>query len=101
MSHDQAIDFLVMNAIANDYEDFQTITADVSKWAAEDDLTITPELILESLERLVVKGVARAYVLSPTPVHVELVRTLDPSLMQEGYYFMLTPESKQLLGDSS
>jgi len=52
MSPYQAIDFLVLNAIANDYEDFQTISADVRRWAAEDDLTITPGLMLESLERL-------------------------------------------------
>jgi hypothetical protein len=54
---------LVLEAIANDYEDFGQILKDVSRWAAAKCLSPTSAEIAADLIALIHDGLAKAYIL--------------------------------------
>lgn len=87
---------LVMDAIANDYEDFATIVEDVAAWASERDICVTAPEISASLFELVKSGLAKAYALSNSPREVQLN---DPPDGSEGWYFLLTKQGRQAIED--
>lgn len=89
---------LVMDAIANDYEDLATITREVSDWAAEEGLGVGVDQVAQALMRLIDMGFAKAYRLSPSS-QAALVERPDVGLMAE-YYFLLTPEGRAAIGSA-
>lgn len=52
----------VLDSIDNDFEDFEMIVYQVSRWAEEDGISpVTEAEIWQTLQRLLVSGEARAY----------------------------------------
>lgn len=52
----------VLGSIEHDFEDFQMIVYEVSRWAEEDGISpVTEAGIWQTLQRLLVSGEARAY----------------------------------------
>jgi aryl-alcohol dehydrogenase-like predicted oxidoreductase len=87
-----------MDAIANDYEELGMIVDEVSAWAAERGISVTPEEILTALTGLVQTGLAKAYRLSSSHPPEE-IHGLHRIERQTDYYFLLTPEGKRAIRD--
>jgi hypothetical protein len=66
MGNEALIRALLMDAIANDYEDFNMIVDEVTGWAKERGVLVAPSQISENLRNLIDLGLAKAYRLSPT-----------------------------------
>jgi len=83
-----AISAMVLDAVADDYEEIEQITMDVIRMAAERDLPVDPTVVVGALQALVGGGLVRGFVLSPiaSPVAVEKVDWGDVA----GLYFYAT-----------
>jgi hypothetical protein len=55
----------VMSAIADDYEDFDMVCAEVSKWAGERSLEVQRQEIANALQRVIEEGFGDAFIYSP------------------------------------
>jgi hypothetical protein len=86
---------LLMDAIANDYEDLDTIRIDVNRWASDEAIEITDEAIGVGLKDLVRLGLAGAYRCGPDR-HLERVFSADQVDVSE-CFFLLTPEGQLAL----
>ena len=88
MEREERVRSMVMDAIADDYEDLQTVVGDVSSWASEEGVALTPGEILDALTGLIDAGLAKAYHLDPN---------CAPQPLQgyaPGCYFLLTDKGK-------
>ena len=65
MERDELVRSIVMDAIADDYEDLQTVVGEVSCWSSEHGLALTHGEILDALTGLIDEGLAKAYRLDP------------------------------------
>jgi hypothetical protein len=87
----------VVNACADDYEDFVRIAADVKNFAQEDVAQVTEEEIAVGIELALAAGLIKCYDLSghePFRREVEL----DMSrLVEFGQYFYVTAKGKEFL----
>src|SRR5713226_8176853 len=64
----------VLRAIADDYEDFEMVFSEATKWASEDGrIRVTREEVIRGLEKLIEEGYAKAYLLSSQPPHAKPV----------------------------
>lgn len=98
-----------MNAIANDYEDFEWVVDMVGRWAVDDGMeTPSPSEVAASLVALIEAGYAKAYVLFARQTdwahevaaqEWRAVLTADP-LVDVPYYFYITKEGKRVLRDT-
>jgi hypothetical protein len=94
LSRHATLQNLVLNAFADDFEDFEMIIHEVTQWAAEKGLTFSQDEIAEALEQSIRSGYAKAYVLSPTLPG----RIADFSRENiNEFYFCLTPEGLRIL----
>lgn len=89
---------LVMDAIANDYEEPPIIIDEGSIWASERGLSVVPREVFAVLAELVQTGLAKAYRLSPNQP-VEELRGLASFEREPDCYFLLTPAGKRALPD--
>ena len=87
---------LIMQAMADDYEDFDTILHDVGNWARESGIPLDAAEVEKGIKTLIQNSLARAYHLSPTE-SPELVRLEDLTIRAPETYFLLTPEGKLAL----
>lgn len=90
-----ALEALVMDAIANDYESLAMIESEVAKWASEEGLCPTPEEIWKALSALMDKGFAKAYRITSTDV-TEVQGQPDRRDLQD-HYFLLTRDGKSAI----
>jgi hypothetical protein len=79
------------NAVANDYESFDTIVDEVMKWARAEGRSFRREDILEALRALIRDGYVRAYEMTPEP----RVADFTPERLNE-LWFYATPIGKKL-----
>ncbi len=80
---------LVLEAIANDYEELSTVCSDVEQWLGEKGESIAEAEVLEALFSLVKDGLAEGYRLSTTPPYAVLVKPVSPHDMA-GLHFLIT-----------
>jgi hypothetical protein len=106
MSHDEQLRGLVMDAVANDYEDAEMILEEVSKWCSEDALPFKPGQrdILAALTHLIDARLVKAYFLSARepPKEIRLPRAggmvkIPDGDSETGCYFLLTKEGHEVL----
>jgi hypothetical protein len=82
----------VLNAIADDDENIETILETLQKF---DSTATTADQVSDVLNELVKDGLARAYELSPWPPHEKLV-DFDMGRIRE-LWFYVTPKGKDLV----
>lgn len=108
MSREELITAMVMDAIADDYEDFEMVVTEVTRWAAERGIPASQNEIAAGLTILIQAGLAKAYLLSAKPTdwahevpEAEWRAALThPAAAEIPYYFYLTDEGKRALKDS-
>lgn len=93
---DEVLRGFTMDSIANDYEDFEMITYEVTRWAAEKGLTVTPDQIKSALRGVVLDGLARAYRGSLTGPGEVIDGWPEPDT-DWNLYYKLTPEGHRVL----
>ena len=93
MRPEEHIRVFVLDAIADDYEDFDMIVGDIGRRAAREGVPVTPVEIWEGLMKLIDEGLARAYRLSTT-APPEVIRGRPDPTIDAGCYFYLTPQGK-------
>ena len=96
MNRSELVRWLVLNEISDDYENVdQTILRHVNEAGAEYGLIIERSEVVDSLAKLIVDGLAKAYLLSSTEPHSTEIRGV-PSLdvIEENFqtYFYITKE---------
>ena len=92
MERDELARSIAMDAIADDYEDLQTVVGDVSSWSSEQGVALTQTEILEALTGLLDAGLAETYHLDPNCA-AQPLQGYAP-----GCYFLLTDRGKAALG---
>ena len=92
MENELALKLFVKDAIANDYEDFETIAGEVTSWAAEAGFSTNPDAIFSMLKSLIELGLAQAYLLNS----VGPLQTL-PNMANPECYYLLTPKGREIL----
>ena len=97
MTREKFLEELIMDTIANDYEDFDMIVREVTTACAEPVASPSVTEITNGLRRLIDAGLARAYLLSPTRLPVVVSDVGQPEL-SEGLYFYLTQDGRARLG---
>jgi hypothetical protein len=88
---------LVLNAIADDYEDLEIILVDVGKWAEEDGITFGVDDVRASLVELVETGMAKAFEYSYAAQNYEKVSIPCPSDITEDHWFHISEAGKQAM----
>jgi len=59
----------ILEAMANDYENFECIEEQVNKWMKNEQADVSKQELALTLETLITEGYARAFILSPVPPH--------------------------------
>lgn len=85
----------VMNAIADDYEDFDMVCLEVSKWAKERSLIVEQQEIANMLQRVIEEGYADAFMYSPELQRYEV--TSFPSGEVSDLWFYMSAKGKRFL----
>jgi hypothetical protein len=94
-SRERILDELVLEAASNDFESFQCILAQVTKWSDEKGLPTSRQEVLEALQRVIREGYALAYLLSPQEPHSQTVEfSLD---RLDDFWFYVTPKGRELV----
>jgi hypothetical protein len=73
---DRTLSEFVLEAMANDYESFQCILEQVTKWSGQKGLPIQKDEVAGAVEHAIRDGYALAYSLSPQPPHMEDVTSV-------------------------
>lgn len=94
---DSEIRLLVMDAIANDYEDFAMICSEVGSWASERGMAASTEEVWSAFRGLVASGHAEVVLLAPFggPRRQEVFPEI--SQIRDDHYFTLTNAGREEL----
>jgi hypothetical protein len=90
----------VMDAVADDYEDFVMIVHEVQRWATEDELSFAEVDIWNALDRLMKDGVVKAWNLPGSRELPIEVHQVTPEARQTCYFF-LTDRGRAALQESA
>jgi hypothetical protein len=80
------LEAMVMDADANDYEEFEQIMIDLTLWASEDGIESNSELVLSALKHLVGLGLADAYELGAAN-KLTIARNFEWKLPTDLYFY--------------
>jgi len=80
----------VLNAIADDFENLEQITKDVTNLSGKCGLTITSSEIVRGLGCLIETGLAKAYRLYASERPPDEISSLPPAKDIDHYYFGIT-----------
>jgi hypothetical protein len=94
-SEDQTIRELVVCAAANDYENFEMVVKEVTRWAAEEGTDSNRQTIFERLSELITDGFMRAYVYSRESARYEMAECSRENL--DELWFYVTDKGKQFV----
>jgi hypothetical protein len=84
-----------MGAIANDYEDFDMVCAEVSKWATQRNLMVERHEIANALQQVIEDGYATAFIYSPELQRYEVTRFSSDKV--SNIWFYLSAKGKRCL----
>lgn len=87
----------VLGAISDDYESFETILADIDRWAAKGRAVVDRQKVLKALEELIGEGYAQAF--SFEFPFKEAIPTEYSAKSVDDLWFYVTPKGKQLAYD--
>jgi hypothetical protein len=91
-----SVSWLVINAIADDYEDVGTILADISPWALKKRIAFDRDKVIEALISLVRSGLASAYAI-PTVGPPIKIKVADRSDIGDDTYFVTTQAGRSVV----
>ena len=94
-SRERVIDEFVVEAVANDYENFECVVQQVTKWSARIGLRTTRQELIDALERAIGNGYALAYSLSPQEPHSQVVEFSRARL--DELWFYVTPKGREFV----
>lgn len=94
MNHAEQIRLMIMDVVANDYEDCDTIAAEVNSWAEEQGLNVTESDLLKLLCDLVRTGHIDAYEL---PATSQSPRVLAPEEKCAHAYYLISKAGRRLI----
>jgi hypothetical protein len=94
-SRERILDEFVLEAMSNDYESFQCILQQVTKWSDEKTLPARRQEVLEALQRVIRQGYALPYLLSPQKPYSQAVE-FSPDRLDD-FWFHVTPEGRELV----
>lgn len=95
MEPQDPVEALVMDAIANDYEDLDMVRNESIKFGALRNIYPTHEEILAALIRLIDKDFAKAYLI--TPVSMKEIQGQPSRQEFENCYFLLTEKGRSAI----
>lgn len=87
--------WLVLNATANDYEDIETIQADVGIWCAEYGESYSHNAVLVALADLIDNGFISAYSLSPSGPAIRRGVASTREILLPNTYFLATASGRE------
>jgi len=90
------LDRMILEAVSNDYEQFDSIAEQLSNWMAVEREKIETKDLELSLFRALDADYVGAYMLHPADPHAVRVETSFDTLHQ--YWFYITPKGKEHLG---
>lgn len=88
----------ILAAISDDYEEFSMIVDEVTKWASELSLSVTPQEIARELESWIASGFAQAFLLSNTQPYATTVNFSFEDIGK--LWFYVTPAGKKLVEEN-
>src|ERR1700722_17851640 len=86
---------LLLNSMAEDYENLQIIIRDVTNWGERRHVRPTRTEVVSAIEKVIADGYAQSFLLSPRPPHSTAV-AFDLKRVDD-LYFYLTPVGKKIL----
>ncbi len=92
----QVLRSLVLESIANDYEDFQMVVHEVTQWAKKREISFSIDEIANTLLDLISEANARAWRLGDAPERIQVTRKC---LGDQDVYFIITSKGKVTLAD--
>ena len=95
MSREETLREMVLSSVANDYESFELIEEQVTRWTGEAKINFTADELAKHLQDLIREGLARAYVLSPQQPH-STVAEFSLERLDELWY-LATPEGLKVV----
>ncbi len=94
-NRERSLDEFIIEAVANDYENFECIVGQVTKWTARTGLHTNRQELIDSLERAVREGYALAYLLSPREPHSQVVDFSRARI--DELWFYVTPKGREFV----
>ncbi|HYL95883.1 MAG TPA: hypothetical protein VET69_08770 [Terriglobales bacterium] len=96
MKQSDTIEMFALNAIADDYENFDIVLRRVAELGAQCDMTVGRSEVLQALMSLIEAGLAKAYVLSGNAF--EEFHGMPPDFALKGwdYAFWITEKGRQV-----
>ena len=94
-SRERLLDEFILEAASNDFESFQCILDQVTKWCDEKGLRTSRQKVLEALQRVIREGYALTYLLSPQEPHSQTVE-FSPDYVDD-FWFHVTPKGRELV----
>ena len=91
----RSLDEFIIEAVANDYENFECIVEQVTKWTARTGLHANRQELIDALERAIREGYALAYLLSPREPHSQAVDFSRERL--DELWFYVTPKGREFV----
>jgi hypothetical protein len=85
---------LVMAAMADDYENLETIIPEVARGAG-DQVVPSRDEIIQAIKDLISAGYAQSFELSPLPPHATAI-AFNPERVDDLYYYLTAPGKKIL-----
>jgi hypothetical protein len=82
---------LILDAVSNDFEDFESVFSSVRVWAEEKGLQVTGSQVWSELVELLRDGVVIAYHLTPT-APPEVVSRVQSWSQSSGHFYLLAQE---------
>jgi hypothetical protein len=92
---DTRIQYSILGALSDDYEDFETTFAEAGASALTYGFSLSRQETHEALAELTKSGLVQAYLLSPYPPHAQEV-DFDLNRIHE-LWFYVTPEGKRFV----
>lgn len=92
-TRERTLDEFVIEAVANDYEMFECIVEQITKWSLQVGLNTGREELIDTLGRAIRGGYALAYLLSPREPHSQVVEFSRARI--DELWFYVTPKGKE------
>jgi hypothetical protein len=94
-THLDAVKDYVINVVANDYENLELITKEVSSWASSEGRSVTPALIVDAISELVKEGLVGCFRFSTSSGKYETTDFKRDKT--EELWFLISSSGKKLL----
>jgi len=95
MSREETLRQMVLSSVANDYESFELIEEQITRWAGEAKIDFTTDELAKHLGDLIRDGLVSAYVLSPQPPHSTVAEFSSERL--DELWYLATPEGLKVV----